>query len=400
MFHVLRERGPGLLVVGALFATCDTQQVSNMARQINDQINADSISKTPASGQFPPDATGGGNHLPFPAAGTRQRQAPNGAAVSMIEVRGWLVGTGTGCNPDPTDHDWHWELELDPAFAESKGMDVLELVRTGNVLLLASDFNDSSTPSPYSVVTRPIIHVELNAWDPAQHGGQSAPADWVSVPSPNCEGMSFPFDPRQPISFLPALANGQYVRMMGSLVTDDPHEKNPHLIYEDRLVGYVYHDDPGVVLNAARELWSAKRAETDPTNPVRWTELHPPDIVAVLDEHKARTETVRILAVAAETRLCAADSTICPSGTKSETRALDVDIPAPSAQPSPTATLHFTQKVSPETNCTTITEGDIPGCGATVTTLADRIHVHIRVTGKPNYGAPGKFKALYRVFWQ
>src|SRR5262249_48284011 len=82
---------------------------------------------------------------------------------------------------------------------------------------------------------------------------------------------------------------------------------------------------------------------------------------------------------------------------------LDVDIAAPQPKPPGVSGVGFIEDVIPATNFQTMTEGHRNAAGAfdgaQVTVTTTGIHVHATVQGHDGLGAPGKFGALYRVFW-
>jgi hypothetical protein len=175
----------------------------------------------------------------------------------------------------------------------------------------------------------------------------------------------------------------QYVRVVGSLVTDDPH-LDCYVI-----VGCI-NADPMTVF------WRGSFSDTDPANPARWTEVHPPDVISVIAEPNPEAiETVRCVSVGAPNALLAVK------------KMLDLDIAAPSPG-SATATLAFKESVDTGPGYTvgsSIADGqdnDANGIkdGAKVDMFNDHIHVHVAVESKPFFGTTGKFKACYRVFWQ
>ena len=73
--------------------------------------------------------------------------------------------------------------------------------------------------------TTPLIHIELDAWPRSgtQRGSPARPATWSFTNDCNGGAAVWPFDPKNPKPGDPALALGQYVRVVGSLVTDHPH---------------------------------------------------------------------------------------------------------------------------------------------------------------------------------
>jgi hypothetical protein len=88
---------------------------------------------------------------------------------------------------------------------------------------------------------------------------------------------------------------------------------------------------------------------------------------------------------------------------------LDADIPAPGPGPAPHATLRCDEHVGPETDYSTIVEGNSTLSGAAITPHVGANplgipegHVNIRITVRGHPGTPaacGQFKAVYRVYW-
>jgi len=80
---------------------------------------------------------------------------------------------------------------------------------------------------------------------------------------------------------------------------------------------------------------------------------------------------------------------------------VSVDI-FPAGPKPPNAKVGYVEMVSQvpgETYTKTIEIGNANHDGAEITPLPDRIHVRVKVRGQSLKGLPGRFKALYRVFW-
>lgn len=56
--------------------------------------------------------------------------------------------------------------------------------------------------------------------------------------------------------------------------------------------------------------------------------------------------------------------------------------------------------VGPETHFGTIVEGNANKDGARITVTPNDIAIYVKVARTGLWGAPGKFKAIYRVFWE
>ncbi|HEX7843174.1 MAG TPA: hypothetical protein VF469_37140, partial [Kofleriaceae bacterium] len=234
-------------------------------------------------------------------------------------------------------------------------------------------------------------------------------------------GTLFPYDIHRPQPALPVLDFGHYVRVVGSLVTDDPHLPNSlacQFAFEQDLpppppwYQQNTHDQCGNPANRASATWGALwqcghqdpvpwscGANRDPAGQARWPELHPPDTIAFLGDTTPRKRTVRLVALIAQHGLTGADCrSACVDQAEAET--LDADISPPLLAPSlrQGKTIHFSEEVGGATNCSTIVEGH--GCGATITVASDHVHVHVKVAGQASYGAPGKYFSILRVWWE
>lgn len=396
-------------------AGCTHQQVE-VARQVV-AVDATSISQTPPSSVFLPGASQNDDSR---RAKTVTGSKPNGLGAQIIELRGWLRRADRGCNPE--DPDWHWDLVLDPIWADHLGVDLNEIITPGSINVFS---DERLVNTPQIVVGRPVVHVELNGFPPKREpAGFPAPpadspsSDWgFSDADSHCAKAKWAFNPTNPLSWQQSLRVNQYVRIVGSLVSDEPHAEpggvawlitELHLDLGTPAVGGGSDPAPGCTdvpkcqqtVDLQKD-WEGRRAINDVSNPSRWTEIHPPDIISVLnDVDSSGAATLRssetVEAVTVFSANCLTDLTCT-------TRSLDVDIPAPLPEPAGASRVKVLECVGPETNLGTITEGrSVNGnfAGATVTASgADSAHIHVAVRGQAAWGAPGKFKAIYRVFW-
>jgi hypothetical protein len=234
----------------------------------------------------------------------------------------------------------------------------------------------------HRVFSLPLLHVELNG---IPTGGPRRPADWQTNGQPGCESTWWPFNPLHPPNSAD-LTEGAYVLMAGSLVTDSPHVATDY--FGTWWAGFFGSGDEAERMRAAFIVWGGYD-DHDPNHDARWTEMHPPDLIQTIPRDPAdRIETLRGVALVAANGLV--------SG---ETQTLDVGIRPPSPRPrkSKAAVIEI---VGPETNFSTIIEGNATRSGARLTILDDQVRVHVTVQGQAGWGAPGKFKAIYRVFWE
>jgi hypothetical protein len=288
-----------ILVAAMAIAGCGGggPDVTAIARALIEE-KATSISQTPGSCV----ATHNGNPIPdshkwYPVSvATSHRSTYCPRNLQIVELRGWIHAIDTGCNP--SDPDWHYALEVDSAWAVSQGIDLNQLFRVGNVY--NTPFLPSNTGALERLVATPMIDVELWGWKPGDHPTQKPPADWgfsnVDT-SAGCSDVLWPFNPVHPLAWQDTLKDGQYVRMVGSLVTDSPHESEAGIpTWFCRNFGILCGAQ--AKLNSLKMNWGEGRNETA-DDPARWTEIHPPDLIAIrLDPgHK---ETLREVAVLAE----------------------------------------------------------------------------------------------------
>jgi len=371
----------------------------------------ESHNPTPPSLVYPPDGLGkwfARQGLPS----TRIEIAPNGKTVCIAEMRGWLRSVAEKCTEDP---DWHYFLVLDPEWLDSLGIPFETFLLPGDLL----DNQGFSTPAVHGEVegrTRrahygeAILHMELDGWQRVDvtRGQPPKPDDWICTNECNDHQTYWPYNPRNPKPGDPALARGQYVRVVGSLVTDSPHMMSDQFatnlvlrlgydvvvarLRDAELVNlFTLGADPGgaeaaararadaAEFNAVKWLWGPNQSQEDERHPARFHEIHSPDYIEVLPP-KAAKETVRVIAVVAQNGLSSGD-----------VEEISVKIPAPN-RPSQWHVLAHHKLLSANTIASTVlTDEVIP--------LADGIRVRVRVQGEGGMGANGKFFAIYRVGW-
>ncbi len=237
---------------------------------------------------------------------------------------------------------------------------------------------------------RPIVHVEATSWDPTRHRGERAPTGWKAISLPDCPaGVRWPYDPRNPVPGQLALAPGQYVRIVGSLVTDDPHvritEEEADYAYSKRAIhGILGGDDPTTL--AARLFWEQERNKNNPLNGSRWSELHPPDIIQVLSAAPPRdAQVMRSVLVATP-----------PNLAEGETYTLDFTLPEP--HPVATgATPRVVEIIGPDTRPRTLRGTSRPPPTNRVTVTPAGVRLHITVARHGTATTPSAFQATYRI---
>jgi hypothetical protein len=199
----------------------------------------------------------------------------------------------------------------------------------------------------------------------------------------------WPYDPRNPVPGQPALTPGQYVRIVGSLVTDDPHvrinEEEADYASENRAIhGIVGGDDPTTL--AVRLFWEQERLANSPFNGSRWTELHPPDRVEVMPNAPQRdAQMLRSVLVAPPPDL--------PGG---ETFTFDYVLPLPPSTATPSAP-RVREIVGPDTRPRTVRGHATPPPAQRVTINHDNVHFHITVTRRGSATTPSGFQAAYLI---
>ena len=121
--------------------------------------------------------------------------------------------------------------------------------------------------------------------------------------------------------------------------------------------------------------------------PTRATELHPPDYIEILPDHP-RSETLRGVAVVAGT-----------GAFESAEQELDARIAPPGPRPSPDHGVAVVELVGPETDMSSIVGGNAALNGALLQSSYYDIRLWVKVGRTAIGGRPGRFKAIYRVFW-
>ena len=374
------------------------------------------VGKTPGSLVFPPQGPLDGSHFARSDIATTVRLVSQGREIRLIELRGWLRYISTDPNAPPGDParlldagcntneqpgaDWWYSLELDTNWAASRGIDLGRFFKVGD-LLAHGDFGTlfSPAPNPFKcTVVLPQIKMEFNSWGWKGRFPPSVnepPKDWKKYDqAANCGEYIFPFDPVQPPGFPKPLVAGQYVRVVGSLVTDSPHLATDYFGYfKAHFLPFLA--DPDEKRRAAMAAWgggdTSEQSDHDPAHPARWNEIHPPDLFQPLPKEPPaeppahQRETVRGVALVADGI--------------AESYSVEFPFRPPALKPSSSARLSVREHVGPETNFKSITDGNANKTGARIDVLIDRVRVRIGVAREGGFGAAGKFKGIYRVFW-
>lgn len=342
-----------------------------------------SASPTPVSLVYPP----GDRFFPLPIKGG-MRLKSRGREIQLATLYGWLRGVDARCGDG---EDFHYALELDTDWALAQGIDLHRLLRPGAI-------NGKGIPvpglhQPRAKAALPLIMIELDSWG---RGGVaslfSKPADWkYAAGDANCH-LQFAYDPYQPRgsgprldAFEPNLSRrGPYVRVSGSLVTDDPHDGAGvfHTLLS-RFLGWSATED--AEWRASARDWLPGVERTTPDHPARWPEIHPPDLIEVIDDRQPRV-TVRGVGLVARPGINACEG-------------VEFEIRPEAARPA-NAQIAYEELRGPETFWPW---GENSDNGSWVTVMDDRIKVKARVCGALGtlgVGSPGRFKALYRVWWK
>ncbi|MBI4538587.1 MAG: hypothetical protein HY704_03640 [Gemmatimonadetes bacterium] len=314
---------------------------------------------------------------------TSKATDPNGArpAREYVEVRGWVLGEGEWADER---EEFVFNLALDLSWTPaSPAADHVHPINSaaalnaaitphnliqfgaGDVSPMHSAMLDDEGEVWGGPVSRAaVLHVEIDGWGPVRRAGLAPPPGWVG--HPETPGVFWPFDPKSPPGGRGGpLQLGDYVRIVGTLWEDEPHDCRT-----------CWNGPEGDLGEDAKACWHGGS-----TNQGRWgrgyNEIHPVDFLARIDgPTSATTETVELLA------MC---------GTSSITR----DIEPPGEPPTPQSTAGFEEIVDDEfTVWRSVKTQD------RVTVLPDRIRVHVEVETGGFLGHGAKFKAVYRVFWQ
>lgn len=436
-FNIVLNTGGGQeLIFSDASAPIDPSWIYILVQAPPNPATMTSISNTPPSqvtGKGTPDffpifSPGGQSYLPDDII-TR----PNGRIVELMELRGWLAAIAPDCNGT---EDWHYELELDPAWTDALGItDLNALYKVGNIIAdafgtyqQAPGYNGYAPAQGKQLFTTPTMHVELAAWSAGVL--PTSPPDWVqSTDQPTCSGSTWAYDPQYPFRPPPTaapgatagptpnptpypaslssqgpLAAGQYVRMYGAVVLDTSHTGSDNfgnwLYGQYGIQNKTYNPvaDPALIQvqgwwngcdNIAEYVTSCSDITSQYGDEARHSEIHSPDIIAQLPD-PGRRETVRAVGLVAT-------NCITPAGliAPCDSQSLDEDIYVPNPTfRNPDGSMpqiDCLEYQGSETNGTTITSHSFVPMG-------DHCHLHVSVMSIED-GAPGKFKAIYRVRW-
>jgi hypothetical protein len=352
------------------------------------QTRLRSASATPSSAVFPPD-----RFRHWPRHDVPGVTLPNGSRV--VELRGWLRGE-MPTNANAADPDWPLQLEPDPAWLDAIGVDWGAIFKVGYIL--AMGINVLTDPAkPHAHAATPTLHIECDGWQDDKHPGVARPGDWdvTEADGGQVPGVVWPYLPivsgGRPGS--EPLAAGQYVRVVGSLVHDSPHchgQGGGFVEFWEHTFGLGAGSSP---YNAAAQDWGGTLDEHDEAHQARWTEIHPPDLIEHLPgpDGADPQPTEAVIGVAVVARSAVQN----PFGHDEE---ITVDLRPPENRP-PHTKAAIREFVGPETRFGSITEGNADHTGAAITVYNDRAQVHVKVHADGFAGAPGKFKAVYRLSW-
>jgi hypothetical protein len=326
-----------------------------------------STSRTPPSSVFVPNAE---KLYPLAVRGTREVQA-GGKEIRIVEIRGWLRAVDPTCYAK--DPAWYYLLEPDPSWMDSVGMSLADMLKVGNITGLIDQPGEQSI---YEIVGVPLIRIEFGGWDPRKRNGPP-PRDWSYRGAAGCPDVSFSFDPIRPIPSGLRLEPGRYVRVVGSLVSDAPHGTKAAVgVWLVQHLGIALDSEYRV--DAAQSLWS-EGEETNPANPARWTEIHPPDEIEPLPDRKP-SETIRGVAI------CVHNGTF----RKAEPLALALSPPGP--RPTWARGVRVTELVIAMS----------PNVVFARAVAASRVtvdHDLVRIRIDPQSAGLATFAAIYRVSW-
>jgi hypothetical protein len=321
----------------------------------------------------------------------------NNDGAQIIELRGWIHPENKDIplcvngnyaydkcinNNEPITPDLSYNLQLDPVWLEQNGMDINEIVRVGNLLMQSGGNN-------YATSGNATIKIELMSWHPNEFIGLwpfnsplyiPPPTGWnFKINSSKFGSTYWPWNPLYPSNVDPTsnpnayLKDGEYVRVVGSIVSDFPHENvwkypRPTIPTDPERIS-IHHD---------------------PLNPARWSEIHPPDRIEIIpaptDQYGLNhTETVRCVAAVAENGLFEGDWNSWFDR---------IDAPV---KPDPLAKLKYIEEIDKNgnTNERSITNKDI-----IIYPAYNQLQVSGTIQAENHYGAWGKFKACYRFFWE
>ena len=164
-----------------------------------------------------------------------------------------------------------------------------------------------------------------------------------------------------------ALRPVDYVRVCGSLVTDP---------------GHIGGAGTSASYNHAATIWQGSEGVTSPSNPRRWTEMHPPDLIQRVSELPAEEQNQPGTSTLWGVAVCCASFVLSPVEVFSELNA-QVQPLAPRPPGSVAAVQEF---VGPETVFSSIVEGNAVRNGAQLTAQANHVGIHVKVRGAPFNG--------------
>jgi hypothetical protein len=270
--------------------------------------------------------------------------------MEVVDVRGWITWAAGAPNND--DPDYHYTLRLDPdnppkilshpTRPELVGtiVPLSRILHPGNLVEAVEEggMREFRHPDNDDVFVGNTLKIEIHGCatgtrDPelpnrvlcsaGTNDAQTVPADWVAVDEIDNDARIFwPFDPQRPLTSQPdAIQAGDYVRLVGTLWEDKPHEH-----------GRCWGDNGGGH---------------------GWYEVHPVDFMGKIPSFEPQPPQSTAQVIAA-----------CDSG------AVDVDLRPPMPQPAGTIP-HYEEII-------TVDEGTT----RSVTTHADRITVHLDVGGR------------------
>lgn len=279
---------------------------------------------------------------------TTKRHVAWGQEVRTIELRGWISPPPPGANA--ADPDFTYELEIDVEWVLACGIDVNALVKVGNILQLGSP--QAGITDRRAWCATPSIKMEIVGFPPKGQRDRAFPPDWTHEMTPpllldaadagaaNNHPVKWPFEPTAPPPSSKMIMGGEYVRVFGAIVSDKRH-------------------DDDVEFRAFRDVidaWATGYGNNE-DDPARWTEVHPPDWIEIIDPAPPVTQTFRGVTVLAPGTFPWRPTVVS---------VLDVDIPAPPKPqpPQPGMVLRYREFVGPETDTATIVEGNANLSGA------------------------------------
>ena len=358
----------------------------------------ESIAATPPSTVYPPDNAG--TYFARTDLAPALKTQARGRDLAIVELRGWLTEVSDHCNG--SDPDWHYHVELDVEWMRSNGYDPSLYLRPGDVLGYADEVAEAARRRARTA----NIEIELDAWPrtDATRGFPPQPADWITpdwaAPLPYlCQhddgspvNATWPWNPLMAKNG--TLAVGQYLRIVGSAVTDHPHERSDSVITNmilnqgiEATRAFLLTFDPGNAerrlkdgaSSAAKWIFSEKIPPEDPANPSRWNEIHSPDYIEIL-EPKPQDRRLHQVMVCAQNGLL--------EGT---TEQATLELPGPPAR-KPNSRLRYHR------HPTAWTRGDSVKDGPHVTVADDHITVSVTVQGDGGWGHSGRYYELYEVW--